>query len=215
MGSNPIFPTMKTFYEFMCARIGPLPAGMWILLLCFGVGSVFAKLAYDKREVLYQQRVENVLGLVEVNRNRADSLAIEAEELGFLADSLAVVAARRDTVIRERIVRVRDSLPPAPDTCLAYIAPRDSIIDSLLATSTMRETAFVAQVEASARLRAAYASATANIDSLVNLIHDRPRPRLWLPALTGGVFAGYCFDGRPCAGVGLGLQWRLPIGGLF
>lgn len=196
----------------MARRIGGLPLHGWIAgacALCVVLGvQYFSRRAFAE----YERRVAVVQGEVDSLVSVADSLANHSSALEHEADSLAAEVDRRSASVRERIVYVRDSLPPAPEPCDQYIEPRDEAIDSLSAIAHDVQLALDRQKEASAVLRAAYENSRTAVDSLSDVLDARPRlPPLWIPKVSGGVFVGVCTNGQPCAGVGVGLTWEVPI----
>lgn len=150
-------------------------------------------------------RVADSLDLV------ADSLDHHAAADHARADSLARLAARRDTLFRERIRILRDTVP-VPDTCKVYVAARDSIIDGLLTNSDTMLTAFERQRLAFVTLQEALRLSRIATDSLQDVLGDVPTPLpAFIPTLSVGPFAGVCFNGQLCAGVGVGLTWDIPL----
>jgi hypothetical protein len=213
VGSSPTFPTMiKTLWTR--PYLG-LPLHVWLIAATFVFicGAVQYVVRLGFRE--YEQRVERVTAQVDSLTERADSLAAAATRATERGDSLADVAAQTRARVITRLVHVLDTLPPAPDTCAAYIAPRDEAIDSLEAVIDEQSNAYAYQQDATARLMLAYRLATEASDSLSAVLKDRPRlPPLWMPKVSGGVFAGVCTTG-PCAGVGIGLTWDVPLSRIF
>jgi hypothetical protein len=151
-------------------------------------------------------RADSLLSLAEQEYQRAEEGAIQAERL-------ALHAARNDTIVRERVRVVRDTVV-IPDTCFVYVAQRDSLIDDLLGITDTLTLAFAEQKRAYVVLQGAYRSTQTAADSLRNVLEDYPSPLPWfVPSLEAGVFAGICLDGQPCTGVGVGLTWKLPLFG--
>ena len=160
------------------------------------------------KDAEWQERVERESARAEAALVVGDSLRVEAISLEARADSLETVAAQRDTVIQTRIV----NLPaPTPD-CEPFTAPRDSVIFLQAEQIEDVRSAFEAQREASARLRAAEAHARQAADSLLAVLDDRPRPLSPLiPKVGLGATAGICTTGQPCVAVGLSLSWEVKL----
>jgi hypothetical protein len=111
---------------------------------------------------------------------------------------------------RERARRVRRQ--PVPEPCVAVAAARDTVIDSLLVTIDGLQAAAALQGEAIARLSGALADTRAAADTLRAILAAAPSPRpAWVPAIGVGPFVGLCADGRPCAGLGVSLQWKVRL----
>ena len=163
----------------------------------------------DKLNADWQARVDSVQTFADGETARAEVLHSEASYLQAQADSLAALAPVVDTM---RIVEIMEVA--VPDTCEVFVAPRDSVISELLQNNGLLREALATERTAAERLRAAYVSLEVAYDSVSAVLDDRPiqLPR-FIPRVSMGAFAGICTDGQPCAGIGIGLTWkvRLPL----
>lgn len=132
----------------------------------------------------------------------ADSAKVKAAE----ADSLrGVVQQLRDSADvrgrqnRQRLAVIR--VAEVPDTCAPYVAPRDTLLDSMQEETRLLRTALNEQEGAVRRWRSAYELSALARDSLAFVLSRRP-PSWTKPRVTIGPFVGWCTDG-PCAGVGV------------
>lgn len=133
----------------------------------------------------------------------ADSAEARADAALARADSLG----RRTP---ERVVEVREVEVPA--YAVPFVAPRDSIIDDLLAENTALRVAEMERKAEVVSLRVALGRATASIASLQAVLDDRPRPApWWRPSVGLGAFVGVCDNGRGCKGLGLTASWRIAL----
>lgn len=177
------------------------------LAAALAVGGLFVDTKFRE----WNERAEHALAFAEEESARADSLHSEADALRERADSIAADASARSPVIRERIRLVRDTVQ-VPDTCVSFVAQRDSIIDEVVEQADAWEDAYIAEREAHDLTRAAYSLLLGVNDSLRVVLEDRPRPRpTFMPSLEVGPFVGFCADGRPCVGVGVGLTFKVRL----
>jgi hypothetical protein len=157
----------------------------------------------------WNARVEHALEFAASETERADAAEAVADTAQARADSLASLAAVADTVLIDRIVRVRAE--PVPDTCAPFVARRDSIIDEAVARGDRWRGAYFAKSKEATSLREALAAVRVANDTLVAVLNDRPIPLpAWVPEIRAGAFGGMCTTG-PCAGVGVGVTWRIKI----
>jgi hypothetical protein len=160
------------------------------------------------RDAEWQERVEREMVRADLALTAADSLTEEAASWEAIASGLAVEAATKDTVV----IRMIEELPAPPPDCEPFTAPRDSVIAVMEERHEDISAAFASQREASALLRAAEAEAHRAADSLAAVLDSRPRPLSPLiPEIGVGVFAGLCTTGQPCAGIGVGVQWKVRL----
>lgn len=165
----------------------------------------------DAKFRAWNERAENALAFAEEESARADSLSSESDVWRERADSITAEADSRSPIIRERIRLVRDTVQ-VPDTCTVFVAQRDSIIDEVVAQADAWEDAYVAERAAHDLTRSAYSALLTVNDSLRIVLEDRPLPRpAFMPSLEVGPFVGFCTDGRPCAGVGIGLTFKVRL----
>lgn len=184
-----------------------IPRGLVIAVVILVAVTVVSGYCVDQRFREWNKRVEQVEEFAKAETARAASAVVEAGDQKARADSVVRAARERAPEIRERIVRVREELPPDP--------ARDSIIDSLVADNEQLVAVYDSVSAAYTVLLHSYNSLLVVNDSLLAVLEDRPRPRpRWAPSLQAGVFAGVCSDGRLCAGVGGGLMFeiKIPVG---
>ena len=159
----------------------------------------------------YERRAQTAEAFARVTQAWSDSVGLRADSIEAENVELASRTAQRDTVVRVRYrdVLVREELLPAPDTCIPFIAVRDSIIREGLAIIDSTRAAYDREVVVSGLLRLSRDTLRTLSDSLYAVIRDRPGPRpWWVPSLGVGPVVGWCLDG-PCAGVGASLAWRV------
>ena len=188
-----------------------LPNGLikWIVGAATITVAVLVVRSYvGAKDAAWQERVERVQAQSDLYLAEADSLTEHASMLEGYATSLAFEAAKRDTVI----IRMTRELPAPPTDCEPFTAPRDSVIVVMEERHDNITAAFERQREATVLLRAAEAQAHRAADSLAAVLDSRPRPLSPLiPEVGLGIFAGMCTTGQPCAGIGVGLQWKLRL----
>jgi hypothetical protein len=133
----------------------------------------------------------------------SDSIAEEAERARAAADARAARAmARYDSILTV----------PVPDECADLVAQRDSIITDLVITVDTLTLAFDKARTALRPLKEASTGLLAVNDTLGSVLAARPKPKpAWVPSVGVGVFAGFCNDGRACAGVGVSFTWKVNI----
>jgi len=186
-----------------------------VLLILFGLvlvwGIAEAVGAYQRRVSEYERRAQTAEAFARVTLAWSDSVGAMADSIEAENVELALRTARRDTVVRVRYrdVLIREELLPAPDSCIPFIAVRDSIIREGMAIIDSTRAAYDREVVVSGMLRLSRDTLRVAVDSLVNVLHDRPGQRPWfIPTLGVGPTLGWCLDG-PCAGVGVSLAWRV------
>lgn len=163
---------------------------------------------WSAKDAEWQERVEREVARAEAAIEVGDSLRAEARYLSLEADSLIAEAAIKDTVI----VTMLEQLPAPPPDCEPFTAPRDSAILVMQERHDNVASAFARERESNIRLRQAEAKAAASTDSLLAVLDSRPRPLSPLiPEVGVGVFAGICTTGQPCAGLGVGVQWKVRL----
>jgi hypothetical protein len=175
-----------------------------VVVVALGVRS-FA----TKKDAEWQMRVERVQASADAALAIGASLREEALGLREAADSLALEAARRDTVI----VTMIEELPAPPPDCEAFTLPRDSVILEQSRRHGDIMAAFGREREASARLYRAYVESSTAADSLQAVLDDRPRPLSPLiPSVGLGCVAGITVIGRqPDVACGLSLSWEVNL----
>jgi hypothetical protein len=163
----------------------------------------------SQRDAEWQMRVERETARAEEALAIGDSLRVEAKSYEEVADSLAVEAERRDTVI----VTMIEELPAPPADCEPYTAPRDSVIAEMAERHNDISAAFEAEREAAALLRAAEQRARMAGDSLLAVLDARPRPLSPLiPSVGLGCTAGLSPLTRQADVVcGLSLNWEVKL----
>lgn len=179
----------------------------WVLGATAIVAVVLVVRSYvGAKDAEWQTRVEVVQAQSRENLAIGDSLREEAAELRGLATSLAFAAEQRDTVV----IRMVEQLPAPPPDCEPFTLPRDSVIIALQEQYGLATAAYRTERSASDQLRLAEAKARESSDSLLAVLADRPKPLSPLiPEIGVGLFAGLCTTGQPCAGVGVGFQWKV------
>jgi len=164
----------------------------------------------DGRFREWKARAERADSLAQVLLARADTAERAAQVAGVRADSLAGVATRYELVARARLRVVRRQ--PVPPPCTTIVSKRDEIIDTLLASVDSLNHAYVERGRAIGLLTGALADAWMAADTLRAVLRDVPSPRPgWMPTIGAGPFVGLCTDGRPCAGAGVSLQWKVRL----
>jgi hypothetical protein len=161
-----------------------------------------------------REQAEALKSRADIGRANAEMWEQMYRAASVEASEIAQRAAKRDTVVRTRLVEIRAE--PVPDTCRRLVAQRDSVINTLLVTATTWNEAFTKQKAATALLQreneALFASNIA-LDSAYRLLHRPPRRsllgRLVRPSMRPGAFVGVCTDGKPCSGIGATLTWGL------
>jgi hypothetical protein len=172
-------------------------------LVVLAVTSLVADRCYSSRASEWEARVVAVQRVADEHRQRAEAAEVEAEKLRSQAAAIAEAAEARQPVIDTMIVR----LPPAETPGEAQ---RDTIITELQTQVQTWKSAYQKQLEAGAVLRVALGEMTARGDSLEAVLADRPTKKpWWIPEVVMGPFAGLCSEGRPCAGVGVALGWKI------
>lgn len=181
-----------------------IPKVLLIAVAAIVVAAAFSGYCVDAKFREWDRRVRDVEAFAEAETARADSAVTAATEAEVRADSALAFADSVRPEIRERIVRIREELPP--DTA------RDAVIDDLVQENDSLRVAVDEYRTAAERLREGYNSLLVVNDSLTSVLADRPKPRArWMPSLQVGVFAGVCSDGKPCVGVGGGLTVEVKI----
>lgn len=162
---------------------------------------------YDAAEVAWNAKADSALAYAALESARADSAAQEADYFEAKAELNAKLADERGRAVRERVVEVR--AVEVPDTCVTFVAPRDSLIDSAIEEADTWRAAYEDEHTANLWLHTANASLTAVNDTLTLTLQSRPKPRpSWMPRVGVGPFVGVCPNGV-CAGVGITLSWSI------
>lgn len=183
----------------------------WALGAAAVVAAVLAVRSFiGARDAEWNARVERESARAEAALAVGDSLRQDAARAARAADSLAVEASIRDTVIQRVVERIPVVTPPE---CEPFTAPRDTAILLLKEQVATVTDAFERQREATARLRAAEQMARASADSLLAVLGDRPRPLSPLiPKVGLGCSAGVSVTrGAPDAACGLTLSWEVKL----
>lgn len=180
-----------------------------VIVTILAMVAVAGRFLYDAQERKYQERVEHVQEFADEQKRRAEAALATADSLKAERDSVAAVAARRDTVVRERVREVLAE--PVPEDCAEFVLPRDSLISDLLGQVNLWREAYDAAAAEAEALRGAHGRLVVAVDSLQNVLNDRPKPKpAWIPEIKVGAIAGICLDG-PCIGAGVSLGWEIPI----
>ncbi len=187
---------------------------LWILALAvmasLGLGWILAD-AQRAKQVNEARRMERSADSL---RAVASGLQAEARMWQDRATSRAVGLAKKDTVYRLRV----DSILalPEPETledCEETLEESFGLIRDLSSQAEGWRMAFNDERAATGKLIAANRLLEQGADSLRGAIRRlEPKPRTILgrllnPELRPGVFAGFCTDGRPCAGVGVTISF--------
>lgn len=175
------------------------------LLLVFIVGLLVGAFARSGSDSEWQKRAEAAINRASEAEAMVDSLRAEADSL---VESATIVAdsARESEIVTDSILV---TLPPPRTSAEAL---RDVVIESLKRERDLWHDAYLLQVRATARLDAALDTAMAEIDSLVSVLEDRPRPRpWWVPRFSVGPAAGVCDSNglEFCKGVVAQLGWEI------
>jgi hypothetical protein len=178
------------------------------VVLVVAAAAVAGHFARSSQE--WEHRASSALASADTMRVRADSLVAVADAADERARQLAIVADEVGRQVRERVVAVRGVA--VPDTCAPFVVPRDRIIDTLLLVSDDWRLALDEQIRSGAALRGANLSLQMAVDSLYDVLDDRPTRRRFtlIPKVGVGGFAGVCVGGTPCAGAGITLSWSTP-----
>ena len=159
----------------------------------------------------WERRVQEVEAEVVALNVTADSAKFKADSLMVAADSLWFELERQEPEIRE-VIRIVRAEVPVPEPCLPIVTQRDSIITELLEQMEQRDTVIVQQRHAFDALLVSHASLEAAVDSLTDVLGDRPiRLPSLIPEIGLGVTAGICTTGQPCVAVGVQLKWDIPF----
>jgi type II secretory pathway pseudopilin PulG len=194
--------------------------------LIVGIGlALAASLFFEARrreEVAHeQQRVVELAQVAKAWRARAHIAMQEFAVMADEADNLRKSAARRDTVVRDRVHLVRDTTV-VPDTCRAIVAVRDSLVDEALGLADQwRQVDSVQKAAtdslAESRRLLALADSIQQAATVRALPIILPRKSvLWSlthPEIQPALFGGACWDAtkaspypsRPCVGVGIAI----------
>lgn len=158
----------------------------------------------------FEKRARAAEVLADSLQNIAAQAVARADSAEARVDTIEVRVAVRDTVIR----RIMTDLPVPTVQCLKETAPRDSIIRLQDLQIADLRVALDEQQEATAEVRTALEATQTALDSTLSALAARPR-FTFSPEITVGGFAGVCTTGQPCAGVGVGVGFRIPIKELF
>lgn len=185
----------------------------WAVLIAAVViaAAVVSGLFVDREFREWNRRVEEVQEFAESETARADSAVARGRAAQAAADLTRAEAVRLTIANRERIAAL-DTV--VPEECEEVVAVRDTLIREVLVESDTWRLAFEKQRKASTQFISAQRRQSVVIDSLMLVLDARPRPRpAWLPTVSVGPFVGFCVNGQPCAGIGVGLTWkvRFPI----
>lgn len=175
-----------------------------------GVWLLAAGLFYGERRV--EQWLERRgAARQELQRLRVDNARLirEARDWQLQREAFAAQQARRDTVIRERIVRVQAA--PVPEDCLPFTAPRDSIIRDQQDVIVQVQQLWADERAHSASLLAGLEQVQPVIDTADAVLKDAPvRRTFWqalLPKPGAQVTLGVDTKGKARLVAGAGLQW--------
>ena len=164
-------------------------------------------LAHKGREEqrAYEARVAAVTAFAEQETTRADSAVAAATAASARADSLDNAAGGRAQVVRARVDEIR--VVAVPDTCVPFVAPRDSLLDEALAAVAEEKQAYEEQKRATDAVRLAYGAVRVVNDSLRTVLDARPKPRPWyMPTLS--ITAGAGLRGLD---VVVGASWEIRL----
>jgi hypothetical protein len=181
----------------------------WILGAVALVAAVLViRSIFEGQDAQWQARVDREVDRAVISLAETAIAVLRSDSLEAVADSLALEAGRRDTVIQKMIVE----LPAPPPECEPFTLPRDIVIKNLGKQNRLVSTAFLRQREAAAQLRIAEAGARRSADSLLAVLGDRPRPiSPLIPQVGLGATAGICTTGQPCVAIGLTLSWKVKL----
>lgn len=170
---------------------------------------IVADRCHDGQVDAWEQRVQRVEQHAKDLQKRVDEATAEADSLSEAADEALRAAETAEATLRVRIDTVRAETPENLREHPAIVR-RDSIINAQSDIITQTRRAYDLERQASGRLRAALADATARGDSLRDVLADRPSDRpWWLPRLGAGVAAGLDTQGRPNTVAGATISWEI------
>lgn len=178
-------------------------AGAAITVLAAAVAHVILTSEFERRAQAAEALADSLQTVAAHAVARADSAEARV-------DTIEVRVAVRDTVIR----RIMTELPVPTVQCLKETAPRDSIIRLQDQQIADLQVALDEQQSATTDLRSALDATQEALDSTLSALSARPR-FTFAPEITLGGFAGICTTGQPCAGLGVGIGFRIPIKELF
>lgn len=170
--------------------------------------SVAVSRTYHDAAVTWEARAEAAERFSAEKQWEAAKAEQRADSAAAVADSLARSADERGAQRARRVAEVRGV--EAPDTCLPFVAPRDTIIDQLVVEVGEWRGAFEAERLASTELRRAVTALEVGNDSLLSVIQTRPSARpWWIPELGAGPGVFVTPAGEVRVGAGIHLSWRL------
>lgn len=179
---------------------------------------------------LESHRVDERLAAFELQSAQADSAWAVAhrvnDRLKPVVDSLQKQNAALRVRLQHRAASTDSAIvvvqaAPVPDTCLTIVKIRDQLLTQARTERDSALTLYDSEKQASDSLRRIIAadSAAQVTDSLARAAARAAiaplRRQSLLDRLTphtgAGGFAGICTDGKPCAGYGLTLSWRIHL----
>ena len=181
------------------------------------VGFVFLALAgvfWGYRETVWRERIADEAAHAAAAQSSAQAVIADYKERIRTLQPVIVERIKKDTIV----IRSVTNLPPSPaPVCDSAIAVRDTVISQLATSVTEWRDLMRRQQEASANLLVAADSIhgveRAALYKQIDLYKNPPGKsflgRLFKPEIRPGGFAGYCVNGKPCAGVGLTISWSL------
>lgn len=158
----------------------------------------------------FERRARAAEALADSLQQVAQHAVARADSAEARVDTIEVRVAVRDTVIR----RIVTELPVPTVQCLKETAPRDSIIHLQDLQIADLRVALDEEQSAAGDLRIALDATQTALDSTLSALAARPK-FTFAPEITVGGFAGICTTGQPCAGIGVGVGFRIPIKELF
>ena len=178
------------------------PVLVTVVVLSLGYSSLYAR---SKGE--WDIRTQTAIERAQIADTRSALYLEQATDAEARAASSAEKGGERVRVVTERVVEIREVV--VPPASIPFVAPRDSVIDTLFVAVDEWKEAYETEVTASALLKLGLQEQTTRGDSLVAVLQDRLGPRKWwVPGVGVGAFTGFC-SGETCSGVGVTLSWRI------
>jgi len=185
--------------------------GLVAVLVALVAGAALALSWQHRDRDVWEGQVAGALATRDSLKAEAEAAILRAVEAEHRAHQSLAWADSVGQRARERVVVVRGVEVPAP--AVPYTAPRDSIIDVLIAEADTLRQVVVTQEEVISYLRGALAMERASAVVLEDVLHERPgADPWWKPTVTAGAFVGACSNGRACSGLGVTVGWRIPWG---
>ena len=171
------------------------------------ISLILAGRCFDNKQSQWEARIERVQAQSKLLQERAKRAEAESDSLAQVAATAAGQAGESAAVTDTLIV----NLPPAETPGETQ---RDTIIVRLTDERDGFQVAYIEQLAATDRLRAALTAVTKDRDSLSAVLDARPSGRpWWLPRLGIGATTGLDTQGRPNTVAGVTMMWEVSFGG--